>query len=379
MASRKDYYEVLGVSRDASDEDIKKAYRKLAMQYHPDRNVGDKEAEEKFKEAAEAYEILRDPDKRQRYDRYGHAGLEGMGGVPHFEDVQSVFDMFGNLFGFGDVFGPQRGRPGRRGGRDLEVAIDLELAEAASGISKTITIPREENCHECSGSGSRRGSQPAMCKRCHGHGVVLMNQGFFRLQQTCRACGGQGTVIVDPCPTCHGRGREVVQRTLEVAIPPGVDTGNRIRLGGEGEAGDPGGPRGDLYCLIRVKEHRFFQRDGSNLICQVPITFSQAALGAEIEIPTLSGPIKHELKRGVQSGDVVRIPNQGMPGLRSGRKGDLLVQLIVETPKQLTKRQEELFRELAEIEQKHVSPQRKSFLEKLREFFSAEAAPEENP
>src|SRR5262249_6922006 len=232
-------------------------------------------------------------------------------------------------------------------------------------------IPREENCGDCSGSGSRRGSQPASCRRCNGHGVVVMSQGFFRVQQTCRTCAGRGTVITDPCPKCQGRGREVIKRTLDVSIPPGVDTGNRIRLGGEGEAGDPGAPRGDLYCLLRVREHPFFHRDGVNLICQYPITFSQAALGTALEIPTLEGTsIRHDLKKGVQSGDVVKVSGQGMPSLRGGRKGDLLVQIIVETPKQLTKRQEELFRELAEIEKKHVSPQRKSFLEKVREFFT---------
>jgi molecular chaperone DnaJ len=369
MGSRRDYYEVLGVGKDADDEEIKRAYRKLAMQYHPDRNAGDKEAEEKFKEAAQAYEILRDQEKRRRYDRYGHAGLEGMN-VPNFNDVHSVFDLFGNIFGFGDLFG-QQGRHGRQPGRDLEVAVDLDLAESAIGVKKTITISREELCGDCSGSGARRGTQPSTCRRCNGQGAVILSQGFFRVQQTCRTCGGRGTVVTDPCPKCRGRGREVAQRTLEVMVPAGVDTGNRIRLSGEGEAGDAGAPRGDLYCLFRVREHPLYQRDGNNLICQYPITVSQAALGTEIEIPTLVGTtIQQELKRGVQSGDVIRIAGQGMPNVRGGRKGDLLVQVIVETPRQLTKRQEELFRELAEIEQKHVSPQRKSFLDKLREFFT---------
>ena len=374
MAGKRDYYEVLGVRKDADDETIKRAYRKLAMQFHPDRNVGDTEAEEKFKEAAEAYEILRDPDKRQRYDRYGHAGLEGMG-APHFSDAQSVFDLFGDLFG--DFFGGggRRGH-GPQGGRDLQIAIELDLAEAARGTTKSITIPREENCTECSGTGAKRGTRPATCRRCNGHGVVLQNQGFFRMQQTCRACGGRGVVITDPCATCHGNGRVVARRTLEVAIPPGVDTGTRIRHSGEGEAGDPGGPRGDLYCVLRVREHPFFQRDGVNLICQVPITFSQAALGGAIEVPTLDGAITHALKSGLQSGEVVRIPGQGMPSLRGGRKGDLLVQVVVETPRNLTKRQEELFRELAELEHKHVSAQRKSFFEKLRTLFTG-AAPGE--
>jgi molecular chaperone DnaJ len=371
MAGKRDYYEVLGVSKEAGDEDIKRSYRKLAMQYHPDRNVGDSEAEERFKEASEAYEVLRDPEKRQRYDRYGHAGLQGMN-VPHFNDAQSVFDMFGDLFG--DLFGGRGG--GRSGGRDLEVAIELELTEAARGVQKSITIPREELCTDCSGSGAKRGTSPAKCRRCDGHGVVLTNQGFFRVQQTCRACGGRGAVITDPCPSCQGRGRVVVRRTLELSVPPGVDTGNRIRLSGEGEAGDPGAPRGDLFCAIRIREHSLFRRDGPHLICQVPITFSQAALGGDIDVPTLNGAITHTLKRGTQGGDVVRIAGKGMPSLRGGRAGDLLVQLIVETPKNLTKRQEELLRELADLDHKNVSPERKSFLDKVRDFFTAEPAPE---
>ncbi len=368
MVGKRDYYDVLGVRRDADEEDIKRAYRRLAMQYHPDRNVGNPEAEEKFKEAAEAYEVLRDPSKRQSYDRYGHAGLEGMN-VPHFNNAQSVFDLFGDLFG--DFFG-QRGRRGPQAGRDLQVTVEVDLAEAARGISKNITVPREELCNECSGNGSRRGTQPARCRNCGGRGVVDLRQGFFQIQQTCRGCGGSGSVITDPCPTCRGNGRVVARRNLDVAIPPGVDNGTRIRLSGEGEAGDRGATHGDLYCLIRVREHPFFQRDGNNLICQVPITFSQAALGGDIEVPTLAGTINHRLKRGIQGGEIIRIAGKGMPSLRGGRPGDLLVAIAVETPRHLTKRQEELFRELAEIDQKHVSPERKSFLDKLRSFFAVE-------
>jgi len=370
MAAKRDYYDVLGVRREADEEEIKRAYRRLAMEHHPDRNAGNPEAEEKFKEAAEAYEVLRDSAKRQSYDRYGHAGLQGMN-VPHFNDAQSVFDLFGDLFG--DFFGTRGGRRGPQAGRDLQITIDIELIEAARGVTKTITVPREELCDECRGSGARRGTQPAACKRCQGRGVVIQSQGFFRMQQTCRGCGGSGYVITDPCANCHGNGRVVVRRTLDVAVPPGVDNGTRIRLNGEGEAGDPGGPRGDLYVLLRVREHQLFQRDGANLICQVPITFSQAALGSEIEVPTLNGAIQHHLKRGIQSGEIVRIPGKGMPSLRGTRHGDLLVAVFVETPRHLTKRQEELFRDLAEIDQKHVSPERKSFLEKLRRFFAADS------
>jgi molecular chaperone DnaJ len=369
MANQKrDYYEVLGVRRDADEEEIKRAYRRLAMEFHPDRNVGNPEAEERFKEAAEAYEVLHDAQKRQRYDRYGHAGLEGMN-IPHFSDAQSVFDLFGDLFG--DFFGA-RSRGGPQPGRDLQIVVEIELLEAARGTNKTITLSRSELCGDCAGSGSRKGSQPAPCRRCNGNGVVVQAQGFFRVQQTCRACGGRGAVITDPCHECNGQGRVQARRSIEVGIPPGVDTGTRIRLSGEGEAGDPRAPRGDLYCVIKVREHPFLHRDGNHLVCQVPITFSQATLGGEIEVPGLEGKLLFNLKRGVQSGEVVRMPGKGMPNLRGGRHGDLHIQVIVETPKSLTKRQEELFRELAELENKHVSPQRKSFLERLRDFFTVE-------
>jgi molecular chaperone DnaJ len=367
--NKRDYYQVLGVSRDADIEEVKRAYRKLAMQYHPDRNAGNPEAEERFKEAAEAYEVLHDPHKRNRYDRYGHAGLEGMN-VPHFNDAQSVFDLFGDLFG--DIFGDRRHGP--QGGRDLQLEIEVTLLEAARGVTKSITIPREELCPECKGNGSRPGTQPATCRRCNGHGVVVQAQGFFRIQQTCRACGGRGAIITDPCSKCSGNGRVTVQRKLDVNLPPGVDTGTRVRISGEGEAGDPRAPRGDLYCLVRVREHPIFQRDGNHLLCQLPITISQAALGGTIEVPTIDGKMEYALKRGVQSGDVIRVGGQGMPSLRGGRRGDLHIQVMVETPRHLTKRQEEIFRELAEIEQKQVSPQRKSFKEKLKELFAGDSA-----
>jgi molecular chaperone DnaJ len=373
MAGKRDYYEVLSVSKEATAEEIKRSFRKLAMQYHPDRNVGDKDAEEKFKEAAEAYDVLSDANKRQRYDRYGHAGLEG-GNGPSFRDPRSAFeDLFGGIFG--DIFG-QRGGGGPQAGRDLQVGIEITLLEAARGVTKSITIPREENCPDCHGEGAKPGTRPVACRRCRGQGVVIQGQGFFRIQQTCPGCGGRGAIITDPCETCHGHGRVEVRRTLEVTIPAGVESGNRIRVSGEGEAGEPGAPRGDLYCLIRVREHSIFERDGPHLICRVPITFSQAALGADIEVPTLDGAITYPLPRGTQTGEVLRIHGRGMPSLRGGRAGDLLVQVMVETPQKLTKRQEELLRELAEIDQKHVSPQRKSFLDKLRDLFAGE--PEES-
>jgi molecular chaperone DnaJ len=339
------------------------------MQYHPDRNVGDDEAEEKFKEAAAAYDVLRDPEKRERYDRYGHAGLEGMGG-PNFNDARSVFDLFGDMFG--DVFGGGGGRAGAQAGRSLQIAVELDLAEAYKGTKKTITIPREENCTECNGSGARKGTKPSPCQRCGGRGAVVMQQGFFRVQQACRTCGGRGQIVPDPCPTCRGNGRVSVRRNVEVTIPPGVDNGIKIRHPGEGEAGAPGMPRGDLLVAVRVREHSLFQRDGNHLICQVPVTVSQAALGAEIQVPSLDGALNTPLPRGTQSGEVMRIPGKGMPDVHGGRRGDLLVQVIVETPKKLTKRQEELLREFAELENKNVSPARKSFLEKLKTFFASE-------
>jgi molecular chaperone DnaJ len=374
MAGKRDYYEILGVGRDASPEDLKRAYRTLAMKYHPDRNSGDEQAATKFKEAAEAYDVLSNPDKRERYDRYGHAGLEGVS-MPDFagaDFMDIIGDLFGGIFGGGGT-GRHR-RAGPQAGESLQYTLELTLTEAYRGCTKTITYPREELCEECRGSGARRGSQPSRCRQCNGQGVVVMSQGFFRIQQTCRACGGQGVVITDLCPTCKGRQRVTMRHSVEVQIPPGVDNGTRqlAPLRGQGNAGAPGAPRGDLHFEVHVKEHPFFRREGDHLVCQVPISFSQAALGGPIELLTLDGPVTYELKRGHQSHDSIRLSGKGMPNLRSGRKGDLIVFLMVETPTALTKRQEELFRELAEIEKKHVTPQRKSFFERLRGLFAGD-------
>jgi molecular chaperone DnaJ len=368
MATQRDYYEVLGVTKSASDDEIKKAYRGLAMKYHPDRNVGDEDAAVMFKEAAEAYAVLSDGQKRQVYDRYGHAGLSGMGGVPDFRGAESIFDVFGDLF---DMFGGGgRGRSrGPRAGNDLGMGLQIDLIEAYRGVRKSVTLDRNELCNECSGSGAKKGTRPGMCHTCQGHGVTVVAQGFFRVQQTCRACGGRGTIITDPCGACHGRTRMPVRRTLEVDVPPGVQTGMRLALAGEGEAGEPGGQRGSLVIEMQVRDHPLFRREGDHLICQVPITISQAALGAAIEVPTLDGPIVQQIEPGTQPGDVLHLHGKGMPNIRSGRRGELAVQLMVETPRKLTKRQEELFRELAELDQKHVSPQRKSFLDKIKELF----------
>jgi molecular chaperone DnaJ len=366
--SKRDYYEVLGVAKTASDDEIKKAYRGMAMKYHPDRNPGDDEAVHKFKEASEAFDVLSDDEKRQVYDRYGHEGLKGTP-MPDFNDINSVLhgfqgfaDILGDVFGLGRKQGPQ-------GGESLRCQMEIDLIEAYRGCKKTINVPRHELCPECAGSGARRGSKPSTCKQCRGAGVTVVSQGFFRLQQTCRACGGNGIIITDPCTSCRGRGRVKVTRTLEISIPPGVFTGAALTVQGEGEAGDAGAPRGNLICQLHVREHALFRREGDHLICQVPITFSQAALGAEVQIPTLDGPLNYAFKSGVQGGDVVRVAGKGMPNVRSGRRGDLHVLVSVETPRQLTKRQEELFRELAELDHKNVSPQRKSFFDKLKELF----------
>jgi molecular chaperone DnaJ len=373
MVGKRDYYEILGVSRDVSPADLKKAYRLLAMKYHPDRNSGDAEAAAKFKEAAEAYDILSNTDKRQRYDRYGHAGMEGMS-MPDFGNASSIMDLFGDILG--GFFGGARGQRGRQAGEDLVYSLEVTLVEAYRGCTKTITFPREELCAECGGSGCRPGTKPSRCRHCNGQGAVLMSQGFFRIQQTCRACGGSGAIIADLCASCKGRQRVKARRTVEVHIPAGVDKGTRQfpPLRGEGNAGEAGAPRGDLYFEIHVQDHPLFRREGDHLICEVPISFSQAAIGGPIEVPTLDGPITYDLKRGHQSHETIRLAGKGMPNLRGGRRGDLFARLIVETPTNLTKRHEELLRELAEIDKKNLSPQRKSFFEKLRGLFTGDEA-----
>ena len=378
MAGKRDYYEVLEISREADGETITRSYRKLAMRYHPDRNPGDSEAEARFKEVAEAHEILTDPEKRRVYDRYGHAGLEGTNGVGAGFASGDFMDDLGEILG--GFFGG-RVRRAPRAGRDLQIAVEIDLLEAKRGAKKTVTIPREEACKDCSGSGSRGGRQAPVCTRCRGSGFV-QTRGLFPMPHTCPGCGGRGVIITDPCPSCRGGGTVRVERQVAVPIYPGVDNDMMITLRGEGEAGAPGAPPGDLLCVIRVRPHPLFGRNGLNLHCEFPITFSQAALGGPIEVPTLEGQfVAHTLKRGVQAGEEVRLSGHGMPGLRrdgrpDGRVGDLIVHMKVVTPRTLTKRQEELLRELAEIEGAHVSPERKSFLDRVREFFQPETPPE---
>src|SRR6187399_3093207 len=359
MATKKrDYYEVLGVNRDASEEDIKKAYRKLAMKYHPDRNPDSKESEEKFKEAKEAYEILTEPDKRRAYDAYGHAGVNpqmgGMGeGGPGFGGFAEAFgDIFSDIFG-----------------ADLRYNLEVTLEQAARGTETKIRIPTMETCETCHGSGAKPGTQPKTCETCHGQGQVRLSQGFFSIQQTCPACHGSGKVIADPCATCRGAGRIKKHKTLAVKIPSGVDEGDRIRLSGEGESGVNGGPPGDLYVVVHLAEHGVFQRDGDDLHCEMPISFGQAALGGEIEIPTLDGSAKIKVPPETQTGQVFRLRGKGIKGVRSTYPGDLLCAVAVETPVRLTDRQKELLRELEEINRKdgdRHNPRAKSFMDKVR-------------
>ena len=377
MSTKRDYYEVLGVVREASDRDISVAYRQLAIKYHPDSNPGDEEATLMFKEAAEAYEVLSDAEKRTRYDRFGHAGVQGAGGHAGFDNVEDIFDAFGDLFGgggiFGDIFGGGgrgRGRGRRHRGSDIKCEVSLTLAEAAKGVTKKVSFERNEACSNCRGSGSKPGSTGETCRRCNGHGQVVQSAGILRVQTTCPTCHGAGQVITDPCDICRGRGAVASQVELEVAIPAGVDDGMRVRLTGEGEPSRDGGPPGDCYCLMRVMPHPLFKRDGSHLFVELPIAYTQAVLGAEIEIPTLDGPDTLKVPAGTQSGELFRLRQRGLPDPRGNAVGDLLVQAYVEVPKRLGEREEELLRELADLEHTNVSPRRKSFLKKLKEYLT---------
>jgi len=369
MADKADYYDVLGVSRTATAKEIANAYRKKAIKFHPDSNPGDEDATQKFKQAAEAYEVLSDPDKRARYDRYGHAGLEGS--TSQFHDVEDIFDMFGGLFG--DLFGGGGGRRGRRAhrGRDIRCDVTLDLEEAARGVKKTVEFERSEACPHCDGSGASPGSSRETCRRCGGHGQVVQAAGILRVQTTCPTCRGAGTVVARPCQKCRGSGFLAGRVQREVQIPAGVDNGIRLRLSGEGEPSPDGGPAGDCYCFIHVREHALFHRDGSHLVLQLPIAYSQAALGATIEVPTLDGPDSLAIPAGTQSGEVFRLRRRGMPDPTGGPRGDLLVQTYIEVPKKLDAEQESLLRQLAELERADVTPQRRSFLDKLRNYFAS--------
>ncbi|MCP5448443.1 MAG: molecular chaperone DnaJ [Chromatiaceae bacterium] len=370
--SKRDYYEVLGVNKNASEADLKKAYRRLAMKHHPDRNSGENaaDAEIKFKEAKEAYEVLSDPQKRMAYDQFGHAGVDsGMGGGPG-PGGGSFSDIFGDVFG--DIFGGRGGRSQVHRGADLRYNLQLTLEDAVAGTSVNIRVPTMVKCNVCNGSGAKKGSSPKTCSTCAGHGQVRMQQGFFSVQQTCPTCRGQGTVIDDPCSACHGAGRVQQHKTLSVKVPPGVDTGDRIRLAGEGEAGEHGGPAGDLYVQVAVKEHSIFTRQDNNLYCEVPISFVDAALGGELEVPTLNGKVMLKIPEGTQGGKMFRIRGKGVKPVRGGAIGDLLCKVLVETPVNLTEKQKDLLRKFEETMSgtggKH-SPHSSSWMDGVKKFF----------
>lgn len=369
--SKRDYYEVLGVEKGVSDADLKKAYRRVAMKHHPDRNPGDEGAEEKFKEANEAYEILSDPDKRAAYDRFGHAGVEqgaGGGGGASFSDI------FGDVFG--DIFGGGRARSGPQRGSDLRYTLELDLEEAVKGTTVQIKVPTLVHCHECNGSGAAKGSTPISCTTCGGVGQVRMQQGFFSVQQTCPSCRGNGKTISDPCRKCHGQGRFEEQKTLSVKVPPGVDNGDRIRLAGEGESGPNGGPNGDLYVQIATREHPIFERDGKHLYCEVPISIVDAALGGELEVPTLEGRVKLKIPTETQTGKLFRLRGKGVAPVRGGSTGDLLCRVVVETPVNLTGKQKDLLRQFQEStgDGSH-SPRKKSWFDGVKDFFEMKDNP----
>jgi molecular chaperone DnaJ len=379
------YYEVLGVERTATPAQITSAYRALAIRFHPDKNPGNDEAAGKFKEAARAFEVLSDEQMRARYDRYGHAGVQG-GGRHEFNDISDIFEAFGDLFGggmFGDAFGGggrKRGNRARKG-RDVTCSVTLSLEEAARGSTRTVAFTRHEACTVCDGSGAKKGTQPQACEYCGGQGQVIQSAGVFRLQTTCPACRGAGSVIREKCPACAGAGLTEEHVERKVTIPAGVDNDVRVRLAGEGEPGAHGGPPGDCYCSIVIADHPFLVRDGRDLHCKIPVTFCQAALGATIEVPTLDGAKPLEVKRGTQPGDVIRVRGMGMPEIRGRGIGDLNVHVEVEVPKALSAREEELLRELAAEEHKAVSPRRSSFFSRLTEYFQGgeKAADQEAP
>ena len=372
--AKRDYYEILGVARDADEVGLKKAYRKIALENHPDRNPDDPAAEDRFKEASEAYAVLSDADKRRAYNRFGHQGV-GMGGpaggFTDFGDLGNFTDLFSDLFG--DLFGGSRGGRHRAGrgqrGADLRYNIEIELSDVLDGMEASIQIPKMRPCGTCQGSGARPGTTPESCSRCHGSGQVVLQQGFFRISRPCDGCAGAGEIVRHPCSECRGAGRLEGLQSIRVKIPGGVEDGMRLRLSGEGEAGIAGGPPGDLFVVISIKEHPLFERDGPDLHCQVPISFVQATLGDEIEVPTLEGKVKLKVPEGTQTGKILRLRAKGLPSLRSSQRGDQMLHIFAETPTRLTKRQRDILGEFAAEGGNEVSPVTKSFLDKLRDLF----------
>ncbi len=371
MSTKRCYYEVLQVTRTSTGDEIAKSFRKLALKFHPDANPGDAECIAKFKEASEAYEVLSDGEKRRRYDQYGHAGVNQQGGG--FQDVGDIFEAFGDAFGgsiFEDFFGGGRsGRSKVRRGADLRCDVTLTLEEAYAGCRKTVSLTRHVQCGQCEGSGAASGSQPETCRRCNGRGQVVQSSGILRVQTVCPSCRGNGRVITTPCRKCDGSGMEPKESRLEIAIPAGVDDGMRVRMTGEGQPSPDGGPAGDAYCFVRVKQHPIFQREGHELLLTMPVTFTQAALGLSTEVPTLSGKQSFQVPAGTQSGTVFRLRGHGMPDPHTNAKGDLLIQAVIEVPTKLGKRQKELLRELAELEHENVTPERKGFLDRIKSYF----------
>ncbi len=373
---KRDYYEVLGVTRTASEQEVKSAYRKLALQYHPDRNPNNPDAEERFKECTEAYTVLADTDKRANYDRFGHAGVSGMGAGGFdptiFQDFGDLGDILGSIFGMGDIFGGMGGgrrRTWAQRGGDMRHDLTLEFEEAVFGTEKKVQIRRHESCEACSGSGITPGHEPATCRTCAGRGQVRYQQGFFSIARTCSTCQGRGTVITNPCKVCRGEGRQVGERSIDVKVPAGVEDGTRIRYSSQGEAGVHGGPAGDLYIVLHVKEHAMFEREGRDLHCAVPVSFAQAALGAELSIPTLEGPEKLRIPEGTQSGTVFKLRNRGVPVLNGRGKGDLYVEVKVHTPARLSRRQRELLEEFGVTDGVENKPERNTILSKVKDIF----------
>jgi molecular chaperone DnaJ len=371
--ARTDFYEVLGVTRTADDKTLKSAFRKLAMQYHPDKNPGDRTAEVRFKEINYAYECLKDPQKRAAYDRFGHAAFENGGGMNGFSGdfTASMSDIFDNIFG--DMMGGGRrgaqNRGGRERGQDLRYNMEITLEEAFSGKTAEIVVPTRVTCKTCTGSGSRPGSSLKTCTTCDGHGRVRSSQGFFSIERTCPTCQGRGQVISDPCPECRGAGRTTEDRKLSVNIPAGIEDGTRIRLSGEGEAGLRGGPAGDLYIFLSIRAHEFFQRDGADIACKVPISFTTAALGGQFEVPTIDGgKTKVKVPEGTPTGKQFRLKGKGMPVLRSPRIGDMYIQVVVETPQNLTRRQRELLEEFEQVSSPQNNPESSGFFSRVRDF-----------
>jgi molecular chaperone DnaJ len=381
--SKRDYYEVLGVARDAGDQDIKSAYRKLALKYHPDRNPGNAEAEEKFKEAAEAYAVLADADKRSAYDRFGHAGVSSAAGAGGFDptifaDFGDIFGGLRDIFGFGDFFGGGGRRGGPQRGSDLRYDLEISFEESANGMETAVQIPRQEACEACKGTGAAAGTSPTVCPQCGGRGQIRYQQGFFTVAQTCRQCGGAGRVITKACSECRGHGQVAKQRKLTVRIPAGIANGQRLRLYGEGEGGQAGGPAGDLYVVVHVQEHPVFRREGDDLFCRVPVTFPIVALGGEITIPTLTGHEKMPVPEGTQSGQVFRLAGKGMPSVSGRGRGDLHVVVDVSTPKKLTKEQRHLLEQLnksmplekLKAPKREESDEDKSVFDRVKDIFS---------